>query len=316
MLDPVALAPLHGVAVSNGSQQGLAPQTVLTFDVEEHWRIEAAAGLVHGPERKSYYAARVGPAVRWLLDELARCGTRATFFILGELARQQPALVRMVHGAGHEVASHGWDHQRLHRLTPEQFREDLRRSKDALEHATGATVAGYRAPTFSVARGTAWALDVLVEEGFAYDSSIYPVWHDRYGVPGAPLSPFCASGRQHSILEMPPATLSLAGLRVPVGGGGYFRLLPLFLMEWAASQARRRSATPVTVLYFHPWEFDPEQDRLPLRPLGRWRTYAGLHSTRARFTNLVARHRFTRAIDVARLLTAQPQQLPAFALAP
>src|SRR5262249_18467678 len=147
--------------------------------------------------------------------------------------------VRAIASAGHEIASHGWEHERLHHFTPRTFGADVRQSKDALEQATGQPVLGYRAPTFSVVRQTAWAIDVLVESGMAYDSSIYPVWHDRYGVLGAPRVPFRARGRLHEILEFPPATLRLLATNWPVGGGGYFRLLPLFVLERALEQVRR-----------------------------------------------------------------------------
>src|SRR5581483_7457642 len=140
----------------------------------------------------------------------------------------------------------------------------------------GRPVLGYRAPTFSVVKQTAWAIDTLVECGFAYDSSIFPVWHDRYGVPGAPRAPFRARGLDHEILELPPATLRLLGMNLPVGGGGYFRLLPLFFLKWALRQVRRRCDPAVATLYFHPWEFDPGQPRLPLGRLSRFRTYVGL----------------------------------------
>jgi polysaccharide deacetylase family protein (PEP-CTERM system associated) len=200
-------------------------------------------------------------------------------------------------------------------LTPEQFREDVRRSKDALEQVTGEPVLGYRAPTFSVVRQTAWALDVLAELGMAYDSSIYPVRHDRYGVPGAPRAPFLARGASRSILEIPPATLRVLGVNIPTGGGGYFRLLPLFLMERTIRQVGRKCQPAVAMLYFHPWEFDPDQERLPLGRLSRFRTYVGIRRTRGRLAALVARHRFVRAIDVAKQLDTQMNSLPAYDVA-
>src|SRR5438874_6658664 len=196
---------------------------ILGFDVEEHWRIEAASRLSFDAERRHYYAGRVGPTTRWILEQLARFEQKATFFLVGQLAREQPDLVRDIVADGHEVANHSWDHQRVHNFTPEQFRQDLRQSRDALEQIIGRPVVGYRAPTFSVVRQTAWALDVLAEEGFRYDSSIYPVRHDRYGVPDAPRGPFLAQGRTHSLLELPPVRLDVLGLHLPAGGGGYFR---------------------------------------------------------------------------------------------
>jgi polysaccharide deacetylase family protein (PEP-CTERM system associated) len=307
----VAWAPGPESAPTNGHTSF---QIVLSFDVEEHWRIEAAAGLSFDDRDKAYYAGRVGPSVIWLLEQLARHNLRATFFLVGELARQDPAMVRAIHAAGHEVGCHSWDHQRLHRLTPALFREDVRRNKQVLEQITGEPVVGYRAPTFSIVRQTSWALDVLAEEGFLYDSSIYPVVHDRYGVPDAPCHPFLAAGQQHTILELPPVTLRVGRLKLPVGGGGFFRLLPVGWLEHALEQIRVSGRPPVAVLYFHPWEFDPGQARLPLKRVSRFRTYVGLTRNRSRFASFLARHSFTRAIDAARQLTLHADTFPKFAV--
>lgn len=293
----------------------IAPQAVLSFDVEEHWRIEAASGLAFDEASKAYYAGRVAPPTHWILDELARYGQRATFFLVAQLARQQPDLVRAIHRGGHEVANHGWDHQRVHNFTPAQFHDDIRQSKDALEQIIGEAVAGYRAPTFSIVRKTAWALDVLAEHGLRYDSSIYPVRHDRYGIPDAPRGPFRAAGFRHEILELPPVRLDLLGLKVPVGGGGYFRLFPLFLMEQALDQVRRQGEPPVAMVYFHPWEFDPDQARLPLKRLSRFRTYVGMARSRPRLSALLQRHRFVRAVDAVDQLEPHADRLPRFAVA-
>jgi polysaccharide deacetylase family protein (PEP-CTERM system associated) len=292
-----------------------AAQTILSFDVEEHFRIEAAAGLAVDPSLKAEYCGRVEGPTRWLLDQLEEFGVRATFYVVGKLARRHPSLVRAMARAGHEVGSHSWGHQRLHNLTPAAFREDLLKSRDVLEQITGQPVFGYRAPTFSVVRQTSWAIDILAEQGFAYDSSIYPVWHDRYGVPRAPRSPFRVRGATHEILELPPVTLRLLGMNLPVGGGGYFRLLPLFFMKWGLRQVQRTCDPAVAMLYFHPWEFDPEQPRLPLRRLRRFRTYVGISRTRGRLRSLLAGgHRFARAIDVAKRLDASWEMLPGFDL--
>ncbi len=289
-----------------------APRIILSFDVEEHHRIEAAAGLAVDPARQAAYGDRTDYATRWLLDRLGKRGVVATFFIVGTVARDRPALVKAVHRAGHEVASHSWDHRRVHTHTPASFREDVRTSKDALEQLTGTPVAGYRAPTFSIVPETAGALDELAELGIRYDSSIYPVRHDRYGVPGAPRAPFLAVGRQHALPEFPLLTLRLPGLRVPAGGGGYFRLFPLAVLEHALRQAARQCRPAVATLYFHPWEFDPDQERLPLGLLRRWRTYVGIRRTRERFGTLLSRHVFTRAVDVLDELTGSSTQLPRF----
>ena len=161
-------------------------EVILSFDVEEHHRIEAAAHLVLPEALKAHYDARLEPATTWLLDQLDEFGIRATFFVVGQIARSQPGLVRKIVERGHEVGSHSWDHRRIHHHTPASFREDLRLSRDALEQVAGQPVLGYRAPTFSVVAQNAWALDELAQAGFVYDSSIFPVRHDRYGVPRAP----------------------------------------------------------------------------------------------------------------------------------
>lgn len=292
----------------------LAPQTVLSFDVEEHWRIEAAVGLQFTNEQKAYYAGRVGPAMHWILDELARYNRRATFFVVGELGREQPQLVRAMVAGGHEVASHSWDHQRVHNFTPAQFHEDVRRSKDALEQISGQPVVGYRAPTFSIVRQTGWAVDVLAELGIRYDSSVYPVRHDRYGIPDAPRGPFWAMGREQTILELPPARLDLLGFHLPAGGGGYFRLFPLHILERAVRQVHGLSPAPIAMLYFHPWEFDPRQERLPLGRVSRFRTYVGMSRARPRLATLIRQFACIRACDVVKQLESVADRLPQFKL--
>jgi polysaccharide deacetylase family protein (PEP-CTERM system associated) len=285
---------------------------VLSFDVEEHHRIEAAAGLEVGHQAKGDFGARMQAIMEWILGELAERAIHATFFILGQIAESHPKLVRAAREAGHEVASHGWNHRRIHVMSPGAFREDIRKSKDALEQASGAAVLGYRAPTFSIVRQTAWALDILAELGLLYDSSIYPVRHDRYGVPDAPRGPFLACGREREILEIPPATLRVGGMNVPVGGGGYFRLLPFFVLKQALLLSRQDPHCGATVLYFHPWEFDPDQPRLGLRGLNRFRTYVGIRHSRNRLLRLLTNLPFVRAVDLARNLNERRGELSRF----
>jgi polysaccharide deacetylase family protein (PEP-CTERM system associated) len=287
-------------------------QVILSFDVEEHHRIEAAAGLVIPASLQEHYAERMDLATRWILDELGQHGIKATFFVVGQIALSNPALVRAIHRDGHEVASHGWDHRRVHHFTPSTFRADVQRSKDALEQVTGAAVLGYRAPTFSIGRQTGWALDVLAEVGMRYDSSIYPVRHDRYGVPDAPRFPFQACGPKREVLELPPAIWRVLKQNLPTGGGGYFRLLPLWVIVRGIEQIRRKCRPAVAMMYFHPWEFDPEQRRLPLGYLNRLRTYVGLSRSRRRLSALLKRYPFVRADAVARWLKARVHSLPRF----
>ena len=289
---------------------------ILSFDVEEHHRIEAASGLDIAPATMAEGRDRVERMVHWILERLDQRGIQATFFTLGLIARDNPRLIAAIRDGGHEVASHGWDHRRVLELTPEEFRRDIRQSKGALEQAAGVAVVGYRAPTFSIVRQTGWALDVLGEEGFLYDSSIFPVRHDRYGIPTAPRCPFLALGPGgNPILEIPPATLRLPGWNLPAGGGGYFRLFPPAVLAAAIRQVDRQLHPAVAMLYFHPWEFDPDQPRLALPRLSRFRTYVGISRSRSRLESLLGRHPFVRAIDVARRLVDLTPDLAGFVVA-
>ena len=290
-----------------------SPAVILSFDVEEHHRIEAAAGIDCPTDLRGDYAERMERTTRVLLERLADAGATATFFIVGEIACTHPRLVRDIAAAGHEVGSHGWDHRRVHRFDPASFRDDLLRSKDALEQAGGTVVRGYRAPTFSVVRQTGWAVDVIAEAGYRYDSSIFPVRHDRYGIPDAPRTPFVAEGHARSILELPPATYRVMGQNLPVAGGGYFRLFPLSFLTAGIRQLGRADPA-VGMLYFHPWEFDPDQPRLPLKRSARIRTYVGIRKSLARLGRLLNRYRgqFRRACDVADELEARQESLPRF----
>ncbi|MAE61719.1 MAG: hypothetical protein CMJ49_10240 [Planctomycetaceae bacterium] len=269
------------------SSQNNRPTCLLSFDVEEMFQIEAARPYI-SPRLWDESEWRVGQAVEWILEELAKHDAHATFFLLGWVAERNRAVVRRIVEAGHEAACHGHAHERLHELSPESFRADLRRAKEIIEDITGQPVVGYRAPTFSLTRQTQWAVDVLIEEGFKYDSSVQPVrGHPQYGEPTAPVAPFqfTHSSGAPSLTELPPLTWKIGSLRLPVAGGGYFRALPLSFMRAGIRQAGRQDRPPV--LYFHPWEFDVNQPRLPLPALAYWRTYIGLNRTRNRLTRLL-----------------------------
>lgn len=313
-VDGAAVSPSESpaVAVRFPSQ----PAVVLSFDVEEHHRIEAATGCRCSPELRATYAARMEETTERILGRLAAHRVPATFYIVGEIARTHPHLVRAIAREGHEIGSHGWDHRRVHSFTPESFRRDILQSRDALEDVSGTPVVGYRAPTFSVTRQTAWAVDILAECGLRYDSSIFPVRHDRYGVPDAPRSPFLVEGKNRSLLELPPTTWRVAGQNLPVAGGGYFRLFPPFCMDRGITQHHQMEA-PVAMLYFHPWEFDPEQPRLPLGRFSRWRTYVGITKSSARLERLLQTYpgQFCRAVDVVNGLESAGGELPRFRLA-
>ncbi|MBE3068690.1 MAG: DUF3473 domain-containing protein [Planctomycetes bacterium] len=264
---------------------------LLSFDVEEYFHVEAAAA---GLPRDAWETLprRLPPAVDLILRMLADRGASATFFILGWVAERDPALVRRIAACGHEIASHGMGHRMVGQVGPEAFARDVGESRRLLEDLAGRPVLGYRAPTFSVTHNTAWALDVLVAQGYRYDSSVFPIRHDRYGVPEAPRWSHTAVGPGGArILEIPPLTLRLAGANWPVGGGGYLRLLPVRIVESALRRAERGGHA--AMLYLHPWELDPGQPVLPMGRLSRWRHRVGLSRTQSKLGRLLDRFRFT-----------------------
>ncbi len=254
--------------------------------MEEYFQIEAAYGLI-GRERWGDWPSRVRRNMDLLLELFDRTGCRATFFFLGSVAEQHPDLARRCVDLGHEVASHGSMHDRLHRMTPETLRQDVTGSKRLLEDQTGKAVRGYRSPSWSLTRETAWGVEVLAEAGFEYDASVYPVRHPSYGVPDAPDRPYYLQSVEGGarILEIPPLTLRVMNRNLPVAGGGYFRVLPKSLMMRGLSQAAAHGRPGV--LYFHPWEFDPDMPRMPLNMRGRLRTYTGLKSAEVRLEKVL-----------------------------
>jgi polysaccharide deacetylase family protein (PEP-CTERM system associated) len=235
--------------------------------------------------------SRVVASVSYLLELLEGHGARATFFVLGWVAQRHPDMVRMVATAGHEVASHGCDHRRVTEQSPDEFRDSARRSKDLLEELTGAPVTGFRAPSFSIIPGCEWALDILVEEGYGYDSSLFPIRRPGYGYPDGQRDPLWLQRYAGCLAEVPPATLRLAGVNIPAAGGAYFRLLPYRLVR-ATLRDHERRQVPAT-FYIHPWEVDPEQPRVAVPWLTRVRHYSGLRRTASRLTRLLQEFRFT-----------------------
>jgi polysaccharide deacetylase family protein (PEP-CTERM system associated) len=230
----------------------MAVRNGISVDVEDWFSLvrRRFAGVEEPPTE------RVVSATRRLLDLLDEAGTRATFFVLGNVAETYPHLVREVAGRGHEIGTHGHDHWRLDTIGPDRFREELRRSRTAIEQACGHTPIGHRAPEFSVTRETPWAFEVMQGEGLHYDSSVYPIRHRRYGIPGAPLGPYTVG----ALRELPLATLVVRGRRMPAAGGGYLRYFPYRLVASAVQQANDRGQP--AVVYVHPYEFDTE----PLHP--------------------------------------------------
>lgn len=266
---------------------------VMTIDVEEWYHPEAvrfAAPIEGWPQQPSH----VERQMMSILDILDETQTRCTFFILGQVARRLPQLISTIAKRGHEIASHGDGHQMITDLTPKSFRQDLLDARSALEDASGQPVIGYRAPTFSIVRETRWALDILKETGHIYDSSIYPIHHDRYGIPDSPRFPYRLP---NGLVELPGSTIRVFGTNVPVGGGGYLRLFPLSFNLMALSAINSVERQPFMV-YLHPWETDPDQPRLDLPFPRRYRHYGNIPSMKNRLRTLHARFRFDTAREV------------------
>jgi polysaccharide deacetylase family protein (PEP-CTERM system associated) len=265
-----------------------------TVDVEEYFQVSAFAP--HLPRADwDRWESRVQARVGCLLDLLARHEARATFFVLGWVAERHPEMVRSVARAGHEVASHGWDHARVIEQCPKAFRDSIRRTKYELEDLTGAPVLGFRAPSFSIVPGWEWALDLLIEEGYRYDSSLFPVRRPGYGYPGARRDPHWLQRPAGRLAEVPPATVRCCGVNIPAAGGAYFRWLPYAVARAAFRQCERRGV-PGT-FYIHPWELDPGQPRLAVPWSTRLRHYHGLAYTAERLERLLAEFRFIAIRD-------------------
>jgi polysaccharide deacetylase family protein (PEP-CTERM system associated) len=271
----------------------------LTFDVEEYYQVEAFRDLVTVDDW-SRLPSRVDASTRLLLDLLEAHQVSATFFVVGWVAERHPGLVREIQQRGHEVGCHGYWHRPIYSMEPAAFREDVRRARAAIEDVTGAPLLGYRAPTCSVVRSTWWALDILAEEGFRYDSSVFPIRHDRYGIPDAPRFPHRIElAHDRGILEVPMTTIRLGGQNLPFAGGGYFRLLPYPVIRAGVRRVNEREGEPA-VVYLHPWEVDPDQPRMAVHGLQRFRHYVNLSRTAGKLAALVQDFAFAPLIDVLR----------------
>jgi polysaccharide deacetylase family protein (PEP-CTERM system associated) len=256
----------------------------MTVDVEDYFQVHAFSRVI---PRDSWdgFARRVEANTDRILDQMARAGAQGTFFTLGWIAERHPALVRRIVAAGHELASHGWDHTRADAQDPPTFAADIRRAKTALEQIGGVPVRGYRAATFSIGAANPWAFDVLEQEGYAYSSSIYPVRHDTYGMPDAPRFPHRPRGL--SLWELPMTTVAVRGQNLPCSGGGYFRLLPYPVFRLGLRRYEAAERRP-GIFYTHPWEFDPGQPRVAgAGRMSRFRHYVNLSRTGARFDRLL-----------------------------
>lgn len=282
------------IAMQEVQSRGAVPAppivNALSFDIEDYFQVQALAGVV---DRASWSGreTRVERNTDLILQQLADANTKATFFVLGWIAARHAALVRRIVAQGHELASHGFAHFRVDQQTPDEFREDVHRTKECLEDCSGVEVCGYRAATFSIGPKESWAFPILEEEGYRYSSSIYPIRSDLHAYADAPRFAFRPGGTDN-FWEYPISTVSLGKRNFPGGGGGYFRLLPYSVSRAAIRRINARDKKPA-VFYLHPWELDPEQPRPPGVPLkSRLRHYLNLDRTEPRLRRLLSDFRW------------------------
>jgi polysaccharide deacetylase family protein (PEP-CTERM system associated) len=287
----------------------------MTVDVEDYFHVSVFDGVV--PRHQwSDFESRVCANTDRLLGVFADADVRATFFILGWVAERFPELVHRIAAQGHEIASHGYAHRLVYDQTPAAFRDDVRRAKRLLEDAGGVPVGGFRAPSYSVTPRSLWALDVLIEEGYTYDASIFPIVHDRYGIPVSARHPYQLRRERGTLVEIPGSTVRVGPANLPIAGGGYFRILPYAWTRWGIARLNRVEGKPA-VFYLHPWEIDPNQPRLPAGLLGRFRHYRNLDKTETRLRALLHDFRFgsirelmSRGEQVRSRLEGAPAALP------
>ena len=266
-------------------------QNALTIDVEDYFQVAALAEAVDYDDWASM-EYRVEANTDRILSLFDEAGVKGTFFTLGWVAERSPEMVKRIAAAGHEVASHGYSHQLIYNQTPEVFREETIRSKKILEDIVQAPVTGYRAASYSITNESRWALDILAEQGFTWDSSIFPVHHDRYGMPGTPRWPHrLTTDNGYELAEFPLSTLKFPGYTLPIAGGGYFRLFPYWFSRMGLGSINRQGKP--FVFYLHPWEVDPGQPRLDVKWFSRFRHYNNLDVCEQRLATLLSDFRFT-----------------------
>ena|GEM_PF-22096 len=306
--------PTFDLRLSDLPPSVTSPQhNVFSVDVEDYFHVQAFADRIRRDDW-GHYAPRVVRNTRTVLDLLDRHQTRATFFVLGWVADRHPDLVRDIRRAGHEIGCHSYWHRLVYEQTPDEFRDDLRLATDVLQQITGEAVTSYRAPSFSITERSLWALDVLIDEGYRIDSSIYPVHHDTYGMPGLNPAPHVLARPAGRLIEFPPAVRRKWWFNIPVAGGGYFRLLPGRLSLHWLRNINRKEDRPV-MFYIHPWELDPEQPRIKTSRKSRFRHYQNLHTTVPKLERLLKAmafqplHDMLQHFDVAAPARSRPKWL-------
>jgi polysaccharide deacetylase family protein (PEP-CTERM system associated) len=313
------LRPAHFVTPDFGIRASDAPRAAnagaggrlrhfFTVDVEEYFQVAALAP--YAPfDRWESFESRVEASIDQLLALLAKHDARGTFFTVGWVAERHPRMVRAIAAAGHELASHTWDHRKITATTPDEFRTSIRRTKQVLEDLSGTPVIGFRAPSYSIVRGTEWALDLLLEEGHRYDSSLFPVKRAGYGYEGGQRDPYWIDRPAGRIGEIPPATLKVGSKILPAAGGAYFRILPYGLVRAALRDTEARGV-PGT-FYIHPWEWDPGQPRLEVPILTRIRHYGGLAGVWGRIERLLGEFKFAPIAEALSVNASSPSPLAA-----
>jgi len=262
---------------------------MLTVDVEDYFQVENFKKVIDFSDWGKY-EIRVAKNTEKILGLLERANVKATFFVLGWVAEKSPGLVKRIHKAGHEVASHGYAHQLIYTQRPEEFREDLRTAGKILENIIQEPVLGYRAPSYSITKKSTWALDILMEEGLKYDSSLFPIHHDKGGLPEAKRYPYKIYNHTGYIWEFPISTIRLLNQNIPFSGGGYFRLLPYNLVKLGIKRINKEGFPAIT--YIHPWELDPEQPRIKAGYLSNFRHYLNISKTEAKLRQMLADFEF------------------------
>jgi len=287
-------------------KQAVAARHVFSVDVEEYYQVEAFSHIISRDEWKTFPSRAVNPTER-LLEILDLYKVKGTFFVLGCLADNLPGLVKRIFDAGHEIASHGYGHAMVTTLSPEAFREDIRKSKRVLEDIIGAPVSGYRAPTFSIMENTSWAYAILQQEGFSYSSSVFPIMHDRYGWPSFGDNPKNMAGKgEGEIWELPMSVGQLGPFRIPFGGGGYLRMYPLALTKALFRKIERLGRTGM--VYVHPWELDPGQPEIKTSFLRRLRHRLGIAKMEEKLVDLLDTMQFATAAQYVKEISSNSKQ--------
>ena len=271
---------------------------ILTVDVEDYFQVENFKKVIKFSEWEKY-ESRVEKNTEKILEILAEKNVKATFFVVGWIAERFPHLIKRIHNEGHKIASHTYKHQLIYTQTPQEFRSDLRKSKIILEDIIQEKILGFRAPSYSITKNSLWALEILMEEGFSYDSSIFPIYHDRGGLPFAERFPFKIYNHKYYIWEFPISTFKILNQNIPFSGGGYLRFFPYRVISWMIKRLNQKNRP--AIVYIHPWELDPYQPKIKVNFLCKVRHYYNLEKTEKKLRKLLDDFKFVSVEDFINL---------------